>query len=115
MAFRMVEARKQKEVELAQHRMRLDAVHDELAAKRDNWVALNEYKEQEDQKRRMSIAYRLDSWKKEKMAREMWRAKQQMLRDEDARLRAQDWEDLQRAKRDLELEERSAVCHRMAF
>lgn len=114
LAFRMIEAKKGHEYDLNKHRCMLNALHDEMQSKRENWISMNEYKAQEDERRRMSIAYRLDSWKQEKLAKEMWRSKQQILLDEEARLRAQDWEDLQAAKRELELQQRSDFV-KMAF
>jgi len=71
-----------------------------------NWQDDQRAAEADRQRRRQSTVLRLDSWRRERMVEEMLHSQEQLMADEDARLRAQDWEDLQAAKAALKVEER---------
>lgn len=55
----VVEARKQKQVLLEAHREKLDELHNELAAQRQDAISTNEAIEDQKKRRRLSLALRL--------------------------------------------------------
>lgn len=115
-ARRLVAARKQHQQDLQNHQQSLEKLHEEMSTRRMNWLDEQSYEQQQQQRRRMSVAYRLDSWRQQKLAEEMLQARDSFERDEDARLKAQDWEDLQEAKKRLQDDERqNLVQGRMVF
>jgi hypothetical protein len=71
-----------------------------------NWQDDQRAAEADRQRRRQSTVLRLDSWRRERMVEEMLHSQEQLMADEDARLRAQDWEDLQAAKAALKMAEK---------
>lgn len=104
LAFRLVEARKLQEMELGCHQQALNSLHQELESRRLDWLDLNEAKAADKERSRQSIAFRMDSWRQQRLAEEMLLAKQQLLEAEEARLREQDREDLLVAKSRLQHE-----------
>jgi hypothetical protein len=105
LAARLVEARRLHELDLVEHRRRLNEVHDILATRREDWVDAVSYQTEEKANRRRSVCLRLDSWRQEKMADETKRTKQRMEAEEDAFFKQMDHEDLQAAKRKAKEEE----------
>ena len=77
-----------------------------MQVRHSNWQDDQRAAEADRQRRRQSTVLRLDSWRRERMVEEMLHSQEQLMADEDARLRAQDWEDLQAAKAALKVEER---------
>ena len=134
LAEKLVEDRKHHEHDLRQHQAALEALHDELQVRlyappiymthyvapvsdphllhgglqvrHSNWQDDQRAAEADRSRRRQSTSMRLDSWRRERMVDEMLQSQEQLMADEDARLRAQDWEDLEAAKASLKMEER---------
>ena len=134
LAEKLVEDRKHHEHDLQQHQAALEALHDELQVRlyatpiymapyvapvtdphllhdglqvrHSNWQDDQRAAEADRSRRRQSTSMRLDSWRRERMVDEMLQSQEQLMADEDARLRAQDWEDLEAAKASLKMEER---------
>lgn len=110
LANRLVESRKQNEIALELHRHALDAMHSQLESKRQDWLDIRAAKEEQRERSRKSIAFRIDSWRQQRLAETMLEAKKQYEAEEEARIREQDREDLELAKRLLkekELEDKS--------
>ncbi len=97
-AGRLVEARRQHEVELTIHQQVTTDMHAELEAKRADWQGRECAKVDEKQKRRQSIVMRLDSWRQQRLAEEKLNAKKALIAEEEARYREMDREDLAAAK-----------------
>jgi hypothetical protein len=114
LAQRLVESRQQKQRSLEEHRLKLDALHDEFNTRRLDWSA-EEMAEDEKKRRRFSLALRLDSWRMQRLAEEKLKEKKRMIEEENIRCRMQDWEDLQRAKEELKLRERANLLNKMIF
>ena len=106
LAGRIAEAHRQKEVELEQHRAKMDAVQMDFATRRLDHLEMRQFREEERVRSRRSIALRLASWKDDRVKEEKERAKEQLAREEDAILREQDREELHAAKLALEMMER---------
>lgn len=98
MAVRLVENRKQHEKELTLHREALDKMHNDLELKHLAWQDVNAAREADKQRSRKSIAFRLESWRQQRVAEEMLSAKKELQAEEDAMLREQDREALAEAK-----------------
>jgi len=106
LALRIVEDRKQKEVDISHHREALNIMHNELETKRLCWLDDKDAKVMEKERSRASIAFRMDSWKQQRLAEEMLQAKKDLIEEEEELMRKQDWEDMQKAKEAAKLEER---------
>lgn len=106
LALRIVEDRKQKEVDISHHREALNIMHNELETKRLCWLDDKDAKVMEKERSRKSIAFRMDSWKQQRLAEEMLQAKKDLIEEEEELMRKQDWEDMQKAKEAAKLEER---------
>jgi len=109
-ANRLVESRKQNELALEFHRRALDTMHSQLESKRQDWLDIRAAKEEQRERSRKSIAFRIDSWRQQKLAETMLENKKQYEAEEEARLREQDREAVELAKQSLkekELEEKS--------
>ena len=106
LAEKLVEDRKHHEHDLQTHQRAFDGLLDELKVRHSNWQDDNREKEAMNARRRQSTVMRLDSWRRERMVEEMLNTQEQMMADEDARLREQDWYDLQEAKTALKMQER---------
>ena len=81
-------------------------MQDELQVRHSNWQDDHAEQEAEINRHRQSISLRLEAWRRERMIDEMLHTQDQMMSEEDARLREQDWEDLQAAKTALKMQER---------
>jgi hypothetical protein len=93
-AWRIANATRKHEIELSNHQENLAKLHLDLGCRREDWISLQEYKKDEQEKRRKSIAMRLESWKKQKMIEEQTKLKELMIEEEDAILREMDREEL---------------------
>ena len=83
LAFRFIEARKQKALDLEAHRKRLDAMHHDLELKRTDTLHLRSKAIEVRQERsRKSVAYRLASWKEQRMLAEKQSARKKLLEEE---------------------------------
>lgn len=58
---------------------------------------------------------RLDSWREQRLAEEKLREKKRMIEEENMRYRLEDWQDLQKYKEQLKLEEMKNLLDRMVF
>ena len=97
-AWRLADAHRKHEIELASHQEQLAKMHLDLQCRREDWLALQAYKAEEKERRRKSIQMRLDSWKKQKLAEEKQKLKELMMEEEDAIFREMDREELVAAK-----------------
>lgn len=98
LAWRLADSHRQHEIELQMHEENLNRIHLDLQCRREDWLSLQEHKKEESEKRRKSIALRLDSWRKHKMHQEKEKARLDMMAEEDAILREMDREELFAAK-----------------
>lgn len=94
LAWRIADAHRKHEIELAMHEEQLNRMHLDLQCRREDWLSLQEYKKEEAVRRRKSIAMRLDSWKQHRVAEEKELEKKEMMAEEDAILREMDREEL---------------------
>jgi hypothetical protein len=99
LADRLVAASREHELDLIEHRKKLEAMHADLALKREAWIDVQSYKRREAENRRKSICYRLDSWRKEKLAEEKLQARERILAEEDAKFKQMDHEDIMQARK----------------
>jgi hypothetical protein len=109
LAGRLAESHRKKELELQQHRMMLDSLHMDFALKRMDQIEMQEFKEVERTRSRQSIALRLASWKQDRMALEMERAKASYIQTEEAMALEQDAEELHAAKLALDMMNRHST------
>lgn len=106
MAWRIADAHRKHEIELCHHQEALQRMHLDLQCKREDWLALQEYKRHEAERRRMSVALRLDSWRQQRLAEEKERERKEMIAEEEAILREMDREELIAAKLTQDLMDR---------
>lgn len=99
LAARLAEHSRQHHEELIAHRAALDAMHADFELKRLAWQDSEQDKARTRERSRRSIACRLDSWRDQRMAEEMHKAKKEMQAEEEALLREMDREALEEAKR----------------
>ena len=104
-AARLAAAKREHELDLEEHRRKLDIVHDILETRRQDWMDVREHEASEKENRRKSVCLRLDSWRQQKMEKEKTRSRQRMEAEEEAFYRQMDHEDLQAAKRAAKEEE----------
>jgi len=109
LAWALVQERKHKEIALVKHREALDRLHDVLEAKRNDVVALKEDKAEKARRSRESVAFRLDSWRKQRMVEEKLLAKNRAIEQENALYRALDVESVRAAKRENATQETVAT------
>mmetsp|Transcript_5038 Transcript_5038/g.7701 ORF Transcript_5038/g.7701 Transcript_5038/m.7701 type:complete len:594 (-) Transcript_5038:116-1897(-) len=105
-ARRIEESRQAKEVDLLNHRSLLDRMHADFESRRKDWKALNEAKRQQQERSRMSICMRLDSWRKQKLDREKQKAKDRLAKEHEAMMKQWEIEDIRAAKAKAALEEK---------
>jgi hypothetical protein len=98
MAFRIADAQRKHEIELCQHQEALQRMHLDFQCKREDWLALQESKREEAERRRKSVSLRLDSWRQQRLAEEKERERKEMIAEEEAILREMDREELFAAK-----------------
>lgn len=108
-AARLAAAKRAHEVDLKEHRRKLNIVHDILETRRQDRIDTMEYEKGEKEKRRKSVCLRLDSWRQQKMAKEQAKRREQMRAAEEAFYRQMDHEDLQAAKQAAKEEEISSL------
>ena len=108
-AARLVAAKRAHEVDLIEHRRKLNIVHDMLETRRQDWMDIKEYEKGEKENRRKSVCLRLDSWRQQKMVKEQEKRRERMRAEEEAFYRQMDHEDLQAAKQAAKAEEISSL------
>ena len=106
LADKLAEDRRRHEVDLQERQKALEIMQDELDVRHSNWQDDHAEHEAEIARRRQSMSLRLEAWRRERMIDEMLHTQEQMMSEEDARLREQDWADLQAAKTALKMQER---------
>lgn len=106
MAWRIADAHRKHEIELCQHQEGLQRMHLDFQCRREDWLSLQEYKKEEAERRRKSVAMRLDSWRQQRMAEEKEKERLEMLAEEEAILREMDREELLAAKLTQDLMDR---------
>ena len=106
LADRLVAAKRAHELDLIEHRRKLEAIHQDIEARRLDRLDVLEYQASEGERRRKSVCYRLDSWRQQRMQEEKEAARRRVEAEEEARLRGMDHEDTQAARR-REIEERN--------
>jgi hypothetical protein len=106
LAWRMADAHRQHELDISLHQEKLSKLHLDLQCKREDWIALQDYKKEEANKRRKSIQFRLDSWRQQRLIEENKKMQELMVKEEDALLREMDREELLAAKLTHEMMER---------
>lgn len=85
---RLQEAQRWKELALEEHSMALSAVHEEFQHKREDWLAIKEASQDEKaSKRRKSTAFRLKSWKEQRVQDEKKQLLNKVLEEEESNFR----------------------------
>lgn len=116
LAWRLADAHRKKEIDIAEHAEKLNELHLDLQCKREDWISLHEYKKDEAERRRKSVAYRLDSWRRTKLATVKEQERQDLIAEEEAMYREMDREELLAAKQAQEFEERkNLLSNSMVF
>lgn len=108
LAWRLADAHRKHEIDVAMHEEQLNRMHLDLQCKREDWLALQEYKKEEAERRRKSISLRVQSWKTQRLAEEKEQERREMLAEEEAILREMDREELLAAKLTQDLIDRRA-------
>lgn len=98
MAARVAKSRQEKRIMLEQHQANLAKLHEEFYLRKQDNEDIKAFKEQEAQKRRESLALRLDSWKQQKMQRLKEKRQRELEQEEESLIKTQEWCDLQAAK-----------------
>lgn len=99
LASRLAAAKREHELDLIEHRKKLESIHQDIESIREGWLDVQVYKESEKEKRRKSICFRLDSWRQQKMIQEKENSRLRMIAEEDAKFRQMDHQDIQAAKK----------------
>lgn len=94
LSFRLVESRKQHEMEITAHQQKLNSVLHDLELRRLDWLAVQEHKKSDNDRRRKSIMFRVDSWRQQRLAEEMLSAKKAYIEQKNRELIEQDREDV---------------------
>ncbi len=116
LAWRLADAHRKKEIDIADHSEKLNRLHLDLQCKREDWVALQEHKKDEAERRRKSVAYRLDSWRRQKLATIKEQERQDLIAEEEAMYREMDREELLAAKQTQEfIERKNMLSNTMVF
>jgi hypothetical protein len=102
-AWRIAESRRQKEIDLGIHSEKMRALLDEIEHRRQVREDDIQYEVSENQKRRMSVVLRLDSWRMQKMAEQKLKAKKMMIQEEEVMYAEMDREALQLSKEQMKL------------
>ena len=107
LANSIAESQKRKEKALAEHREMLDKMHDDFESRLNDWRDVNAHKAHEKERSRQSICLRLDSWRQSRLAAERQKAKQKLLDERDAEMRAADRVAMRNAEAQRLLDERA--------
>lgn len=94
LSFRLVESRKQHEIELTAHQEKFNSILHDLELRRIDWQAVQEAKKADNDRRRKSIAFRVDSWRQQRLAECMLEAKKAYIEEKNRELIEQDREDV---------------------
>ena len=97
-AARIHKASKDKEFDLIKHSEMLASMHEDLKSKKTDWEALKNAKDLEKEQRRKSVCYRLDSWRKEKIAKENQLLQEKTFIEQETLYKEMNFQDLQNAK-----------------
>lgn len=85
LVFRLKEAHRHRLYYLQLHQEKLKQIHYDLNCRREDWIALQEYKEQEKEKERFSLQLQLQSWREYKI-RLMKEKEEKHLKEEKDRI-----------------------------
>jgi hypothetical protein len=103
-ASRLVDKKRAHEIDLLEHRKKLEKMHEDLASRREDWLDVQTYRANEKELRRKSVCYRLESWREQKIQIEKEKSRQKILAEEEAFFKQMDHEDIQQFKRQQVLE-----------
>ena len=109
LAERLTVQREQKERELETHFAALSSLHADLLTRAADAKDVEAYRKQDQQRRRQSVAMRLDSWRALKQAELAEEHRQEVILEEERRIKAQDLADLEAAReamKDAEIRDR---------
>ncbi|RYH00619.1 hypothetical protein EON65_49015 [archaeon] len=109
LAFRLAEKHRLKEIDMTEHDQKMRSIHLDLLCRREDCMAIREHKIEEEARRRKSISMRLQHWKEVKMQEAKLKEKEEMMKEEEARLREMDREDLLAAKLTYQMMEKRSV------
>jgi hypothetical protein len=98
LACRLVQKKYEKEAELMLHQARLNELHTDLLARRNDAIDVAEYKQKAVENRRKSVAFRLDSWRQQKLKQAKEEQKRRVQYEQDRLLDERAREDIERAK-----------------
>ena len=105
LAKSLLQQKKAYTIDLEKHQQSLEALHNDMELRRHDWVSKKAAKEQDAARRRKSVAMRLDHWRKEKLTEAKRKVVASVKADEEARVREEDREALQRYKRKVKEQE----------
>jgi hypothetical protein len=86
---------------------------DLLDARRDDWVEVNNYKRSEDNKRRESIAMRLDHWRQQRFQEQKEKSDAQEAEEIEWQLKQQEMEDVKAYEERMKAERRESLAYRL--
>jgi hypothetical protein len=98
LAWRLADAHRKHEIALVEHQVKIQALHFDFQCRREDWLAVQDYKLNEEERRRKSLSLRLESWRQMKVKEAQTKEQAEMMKEEDALLREMDREELIAAK-----------------
>lgn len=78
-----------------------------------NWKDDQEFVKQQEMRKRESLAFRLDEWRKHKQADESAEREEMQQREEAMQTRYEEWKDIQNYKQELTKNARESLCWRL--
>jgi hypothetical protein len=106
---RLKEEKRKRKIEMKIQQDQMQKLHDELESRRQDWIDINAAKENDRQRARQSIAFRLDYWRNRKLADEMQKTKEMIMREDEHAIREMDYKSMEEARmKELEQEREQA-------
>jgi hypothetical protein len=103
LAASLVHQKRAYALDLEKHQESLASLHHDMETRRKDWKAVKAAKKEETNRRRKSIAMRLDSWRGERLKEAKAKVASLAQADEEARAREEDREAVLRYKKNMEL------------
>lgn len=104
-ACSLLQQQKDHSYALEQHQESLERLHEDMELRRKDWKAVKAAKKADGARRRKSISMRLDSWRAIRLKEAKKKVAELAQADEEARIREEDREALQRHKKNMQLEQ----------
>jgi hypothetical protein len=115
LAKRLIVSHKQEEIDLRAHRNKLDKMHSDLQSKKEDVIHMRSVKEEAKQRSRMSIAFRLDSWRMQKALEEGEHTQKKKESELEYKMREIDYQSIREAKEKLKFWKMDAYTPEQSF